>query len=692
MSKQSNLKTKLLLYILPALAVGLVATLLIINSVNGRLYRETAENNLKNLVDLAHGTIESITVSAIENSLQSISTTNLSAVGKIYENYQNGLISEERAKEMAATLLLRQTIGSTGYNYVVDTNGLIQVHPSLSAGTDLSNYDFIQTQMAQKNGYIEYLWHRAGGSADDPDDQKVQKSLCMSYFEPWDWIISSSSYRSEFVELIDTNRLNDRLNKIRIGETGYLYVLDLEGNLVIHPAKKGENIANATDANGRLFIAEMLKNKSGVITYPWTNSDSETPKDKLVHYKFAPQLNWIIAAGEDIEDLYSAQRKVSSTMLWIFSVALLAIAGLLYFFVDKSTKPFGKVIQASDKLANADFRFTDLSIRSNDEFSKLGYVINSIKNNLKQLIQGISNDTNSVKTSSKEIEEYSNDSLNFVKTLSENINQISEGAQTSANSASNIATSASESSRSTKEMSDLILRLSEDSSEMVNKTQEGGQKIHELSDKIEASNAKVNMIKDSIGSLTESAEKISSISDVISSIAEQTNLLALNAAIESARAGEAGKGFAVVADEIRKLAEQTDNKAAEISSLIQTASENIQNSSKITNEVIEVFAEQLVAGNEVETQFTDISGSVDRLADNLTIIENSINAVVSQSENITQEISNVAAISQENSASTEEFLALTNELKEKISSVKDKSSHLFSVVDQLETSTSKFKI
>src|SRR5690606_3185300 len=75
-------------------------------------------------------------------------------------------------------------------------------------------------------------------------------------------------------------------------------------------------------------------------------------------------------------------------------------------------------------------------------------------------------------------------------------------------------------------------------------------------------------IGQAIGELSTKSERIGGIVDTITGISEQTNLLALNAAIEAARAGEQGKGFAVVAEEVRKLAEESQAAAAQISELI----------------------------------------------------------------------------------------------------------------------------
>src|SRR5438093_12384109 len=56
------------------------------------------------------------------------------------------------------------------------------------------------------------------------------------------------------------------------------------------------------------------------------------------------------------------------------------------------------------------------------------------------------------------------------------------------------------------------------------------------------------------------AEKIG----IVEEITRKTELLALNASVEAARAGEHGRGFAVVASEVSKLAEISQQAAAEI--------------------------------------------------------------------------------------------------------------------------------
>jgi methyl-accepting chemotaxis protein len=143
----------------------------------------------------------------------------------------------------------------------------------------------------------------------------------------------------------------------------------------------------------------------------------------------------------------------------------------------------------------------------------------------------------------------------------------------------------------------------------------------------------------------------------ITQIASQTNLLALNASIEAARAGEHGKGFAVVAEEVRKLAEASSTTVDEIREIITA----VQGSSTQALDKVQKGAGAVIEGNEkvknVTTVFDSLKESIEYVNTKISNEYSLMNETMNQFDDVQTQFENIAAISQENSASTEEILA-----------------------------------
>jgi signal transduction histidine kinase len=164
-----------------------------------------------------HAMMRSLMINAIKNYLKGISDTNLAYIEHVYSLFKAGEISEQRAKELAESYMLKQKIGSSGYVTAVDvSNGGIKlaVHPYFK-GRDLAKIPFAQQMARQKTGYLEFEWK-------NPNDPKPRfKSEWMCFFEPWQWIVSAAPIRDEYPKLVDLGGIEAELAKVEIQGEGY---------------------------------------------------------------------------------------------------------------------------------------------------------------------------------------------------------------------------------------------------------------------------------------------------------------------------------------------------------------------------------------------------------------------------------------------------------------------------------------
>lgn len=185
------------------------------------------------------------------------------------------------------------------------------------------------------------------------------------------------------------------------------------------------------------------------------------------------------------------------------------------------------------------------------------------------------------------------------------------------------------------------------------KDAEEAVKISNLSaSTLTAGNAKMEELKDAIQEISSCSEKISSIIGAIEDIATETNLLALNAAIEAARAGEAGKGFAVVAEQVKKLAEESSQAVGKTTQLIETTIAAVQNGTTIADEAAANMEDVVMSSTEVGER-------IQKIVEQFAREENSIGR-------INDNIAEIAGIVDNNSATSEETAAISEEQKSQV--------------------------
>ena len=236
------------------------------------------------------------------------------------------------------------------------------------------------------------------------------------------------------------------------------------------------------------------------------------------------------------------------------------------------------------------------------------------------------------------------------------IAEIKASAAEVSNASAEISTSTTDLSQRTEEQAASLEETSasmEEISATVRKNAENAQSANQSAADTQAVAERGGQVVaeavQAMAKIEESSRKISDIIGVIDEIARQTNLLALNAAVEAARAGEAGRGFAVVASEVRSLAQRASQAAKDIKDLIV-------NSSGQVKEGVELV-------NRAGASLTEIVDSIKKVTDIVAQIANASKEQASGVEQVGKALTQMDAVTQQNSALVEENAATAKTLE-----------------------------
>ncbi len=341
--KSMRIRHKLLISYSLAFLIVISLDSVIMYSLLGRTVRATLESELKNSTAALLNMVTTAASVSIKNHLRAVAEKNLDLVRYFYRRYQEGEMTLRQARDQAADLLLAQPIGTTGYIAVVNSKGVLLVHPKKElVGADISQHAFVRQMITRKEGYLEYNWRNPGEPKARP------KAMYMTYFAPWDWIITVSSYRQEFNTLVNVDDFRDSVLALRFGKSGYAFVIDSQGNAIIHPKLQGINIfKNQSLAHEPLKT--MLERKNGKLVYTWRNPGEPRARKKLVIFNYLSQYQWIVASSSYLDEFYSPLDTLAKVILFTLLASMIVILPISFWISNSITQPLARLIRRMNR-------------------------------------------------------------------------------------------------------------------------------------------------------------------------------------------------------------------------------------------------------------------------------------------------------------------------------------------------------
>lgn len=527
---------------------------------------------------------------------------------------------------------------------------------------------------------------------------------------------------------------NEKITELELINENRVYARRIEGNLfaLMLATNETENKAlmDSISENAKLFDANLTKFEQMPID-DQSKADVKEMRDILGKYRevrskvisLASQnknteayalytqdakpladgfMKKLIVVGEEtkksVEEMNIQNHKdfvFANTIFVIVILSAILLGILLGVLITKRiTKRLNDVAIFMDTVAKGDFtrEVSQQNLNDKSEFGTVSRAVATMNKNVKDLIRQLANTSEQLAASSEELTASAEQSAQASNQVAGSVTEVAQGAEKQLQLAHNASSVVLQISNAITQVASNTETVSSSAEKTAMTANNGEEAIKQAVSQMQIIEEKTNATATVITELEDKSKQIGQIVDVISSISGQTNLLALNAAIEAARAGEAGRGFAVVAEEVRKLAEQSQDAAKQITQLISEVQaktdsavtymndgkNEVDKGAKVVTVAGQSFSEIWTMVKDITGQIHEISGAIEEITSGTQNVVNSVQEIDDESRKAAEQTQTISAATEEQSASVEEIAS--------------SSRNLAKMAEELQVAIGKFKI
>ncbi|RAT96548.1 methyl-accepting chemotaxis protein [Brevibacillus sp. Leaf182] len=562
--------------------------------------------------------------------------------------------------------------------YAIRNNDKVELDPAYSDGS----YDYL-AQDWYKAGMVDkpYVWT-------EPYADPISKVPMVTAIAP----IKVGGKISGTTTLdIGLTELNKSIENLKVGETGYGFIVSKSGIYVSHRDAQKNLQVKITDESetGLRDIANQITEATA------TGMTQATMAGQTQYVTFAPigETGMTLATVMPAAEINGPITQYFYISLIIFGVSISIFLVLLYWFVNRQVaRPLLQLKASIVNLVEKKDLTQTIPIRRKDEIGDVATAVNAFITDLHGMMQNINGYTGQVGTVSETSAKKAHEARLAFGQVASSFQEVATGTENQQHSAEESARAMEEMAIGIQRIAEASSTMAESSKHMANEAVAGNQSVEKVSGQMDSINRSVSHSADVVRSLDSRSAEISQIVEVIASIASQTNLLALNAAIEAARAGEQGRGFAVVADEVRKLAEQSNDSANQIANLITEIQRETTSAVQAMDEGTREVEAGIQIAHETGEAFRRIMDSTQDVADQVQEISSVAEQMSAATEQVTASILQLSSIAKESAESASSVAASTEEQRISMNQLSTSAEQLNQMAKELQQMINRFTL